>query len=80
MYFNIITAVIGVFAGWSAFVVFFFHFENQQAGVWAFVSGMNCCRINVLFVCLFVVWDLVLKPGAGTAKLFSAINRLYVEK
>lgn len=39
MYFNIITAVIGVIAGWSAFGVFFFHFENRQAGMWAFVSG-----------------------------------------
>ncbi|KAK7078153.1 hypothetical protein SK128_021997 [Halocaridina rubra] len=38
-YFNIITAVLGTLGGWSAFGVFFFHFENQQAGIWAFVSG-----------------------------------------
>nr|XP_053645761.1 heme transporter hrg1-B-like [Cherax quadricarinatus] len=39
MYFNIFTALLGVIAGWSAFGVFFFHFENRQAGMWAFVSG-----------------------------------------
>ncbi|XP_071519175.1 heme transporter hrg-1-like isoform X2 [Panulirus ornatus] len=39
MYFNIIIAFIGVVGGWSAFGVFFFHFENRQAGMWAFVSG-----------------------------------------
>ncbi|XP_045129484.1 heme transporter hrg1-A-like [Portunus trituberculatus] len=40
MYFNIISAVLGALAGLSAFVVFFFHFENRQAGMWAFVSGV----------------------------------------
>lgn len=40
MYFNIITAIIGVAAGFSAFAVFFFQFENRQAGMWAFVSGV----------------------------------------
>ncbi|ROT69637.1 heme transporter hrg1-A isoform X2 [Penaeus vannamei] len=39
MYFNLVMAVIGTFGGWSAFVVFFFHFTNHQAGIWAFVSG-----------------------------------------
>lgn len=41
MYFNIISAVVGALAGLSAFVVFFFHFENRQAGMWAFVSGQS---------------------------------------
>ncbi|XP_042230579.1 heme transporter hrg1-A-like [Homarus americanus] len=40
MYFNIITAILGVIGGWSAFGVFFFYFENRQAGMWAFVSGI----------------------------------------
>lgn len=39
IYFNIITAIIGTFGGWSAFGFFFFHFANRQAGIWAFVSG-----------------------------------------
>lgn len=41
MYFNIITAVIGVLVGLSSFGVFFFYFKNRQAGIWAFVSGKH---------------------------------------
>jgi hypothetical protein len=38
-WFHLVSSIIGIIFGGSAFVVFFFVYENIDAGIWSFLSG-----------------------------------------
>jgi hypothetical protein len=38
-WFHLVSSIIGIILGGSAFVVFFFVYENMDAGIWGFLSG-----------------------------------------
>ncbi|XP_076069378.1 heme transporter HRG1-like isoform X2 [Oratosquilla oratoria] len=50
MYINLIMAAFGCLGGLSGFVIFFFHFQNRQAGIWAFVGGMYAAMTLFLHI------------------------------
>jgi hypothetical protein len=39
LWFQLVSSVVGIILGVAAFVIFFFVYENVDAGFWGFLSG-----------------------------------------
>lgn len=52
-WFHLVSSIIGIILGVAAFVVFFFVYENIDAGFWGFLSGvfaMVCFHLHYLHI------------------------------
>ena len=54
------TLALGVVGGWLGFIVFWFHYQNEMAAIWALVSG--CMAAMVMFQ--HVMYAAMMRPNA----------------